>query len=995
MREVQSAPSPAQASPSPRRASTVAALLLALLCLALPARAADPRYSWETLDTPHFEVHYHQGGYPLALRLARLAEEAHRRLTPLLDHRPEQRCQIVLIDDSDFANGSATPVYYNLITANAAPPSPRSTLAEFDDWVWELISHEYTHILHLDTVKGLPQVVDQLFGKLWIPNGGQPTWFIEGLAVLSESRLSAGGRLRSSLEELQARALAAEGRFPSIDQISNATLQWPRGGLPYLLGGRFLAFVEERYGAGALRDLSHDFGGRAIPFSLNLSAERVLGRSWIDLWADYAAQEEAAARASLEALREAGETRVEQLTALGESTRSPRFSRDGRQVYYTHAGPDRRPELRVAPLGPCCSAGKKPSRPTPAGDVRLREAEGDPSLAVAPDGALVYSRPQVFQQFETAEDLYRLDPRTGSETRLTRGLRASEPDVGPDGAIAFVQRLPGGRTAIALLEPGAEVPRTLYEDALGPVASPRFSPSGNAVVFVRHAEAWNLALAPREGGQVLALTSGRALDRDPSFSPGGAWVLFSSDRESETGGSGGSFDAWALRLADRRLVRLTRAAGGALEPALSPDGTQLLFLTTGAGGTDLARVPIDAAALSAAPAAAPIESPPAEPPAGPPAARPPATLARSDELFPSRPYQPLATLGPRWWLPYLAGDAAGAVAGVLTSGSDAAGRYDWAAAAFWGIDGHQPGWDLRFTSHTLYPDLTVYSSRDLVSPPGVPDATERQVQLGASASFPFSAWERALSLGVGFGAVRYASNQAPGGVHPADGTATIASFQLSYSDARRYPRSISPEEGQQLQLSLFVADPALGGDFAFRQLTFALTRYLALPFSWNGRPLHHALALRLAGGVARGDQSERHLFTLGGFASTDWTRALVNPQAAQVRTLRGYQRSAFSGEAYLLTTLEYRLPIADLERGPWTLPIYFRRLHGALFADAGDAFTLRQHDFSLHASAGVELRTELVLGWSFVTDLRLGCARGLSRGPEAILDCYGALGGIF
>jgi hypothetical protein len=27
--------------------------------------------------------------------------------------------------------------------------------------------------------------------------------------------------------------------------------------------------------------------------------------------------------------------------------------------------------------------------------------------------------------------------------------------------------------------------------------------------------------------------------------------------------------------------------------------------------------------------------------------------------------------------------------------------------------------------------------------------------------------------------------------------------------------------------------------------------------------------------------------------------------------------------------------------------------------------------------------------------LRLGCAKGLSAAPEAILDCYGVLGGIF
>jgi len=93
------------------------ALLALLLLAALPAAALDPRFVWETLDTPHFEVHYHQGMYRYAQRVARAAEMAHQRLSPLLDHVPSERTHIVVQDDTDFANGNATPVLYNLIHA--------------------------------------------------------------------------------------------------------------------------------------------------------------------------------------------------------------------------------------------------------------------------------------------------------------------------------------------------------------------------------------------------------------------------------------------------------------------------------------------------------------------------------------------------------------------------------------------------------------------------------------------------------------------------------------------------------------------------------------------------------------------------------------------------------------------------------------------------------------------------------------------------------------
>ena len=64
---------------------------------------------------------------------------------------------------------------------------------------------------------------------------------------------------------------------------------------------------------------------------------------------------------------------------------------------------------------------------------------------------------EVYQEFETIQDLYRLDPASGAVERLTRGLRASEPDVAADGAIAFSQRLPGGGTAISVLSPDGKM----------------------------------------------------------------------------------------------------------------------------------------------------------------------------------------------------------------------------------------------------------------------------------------------------------------------------------------------------------------------------------------------------------------------------------------------------------------------------------------------------------------------------------------------------------
>jgi hypothetical protein len=323
------------------------------------------------------------------------------------------------------------------------------------------------------------------------------------------------------------------------------------------------------------------------------------------------------------------------------------------------------------------------------------------------------------------------------------------------------------------------------------------------------------------------------------------------------------------------------------------------------------------------------------------------------------------------------------------------GRHDWAATAWWSVEGRQPGWSLRYTNLTFFAPVTVTASRDLGVPPGFPLNVERQVRAGLAVSVPWSSYERSITLTAAVDLTNYAWSSGPRDPAPPDGLSASVALQLSYSDARSFVRSISAEEGQTATVTFRLADPAFGSAFAFRQLTGAVARYLRLPFQLGDRPLHHVLGLRLSGGVARGDLSERHLFGLGGLGASDWIGSLLSTSAAPVRILRGFVQGAFAGESYLLGTAEYRLPIWDVETGAWTLPVYFRRLHAALFADAGDAFTVRLRDFQLHAGAGAELRAELLLGWSVPTNLRVGCAQGLTRSPWATLDCYGVLGGIF
>jgi len=376
------------------------------------------------------------------------------------------------------------------------------------------------------------------------------------------------------------------------------------------------------------------------------------------------------------------------------------------------------------------------------------------------------------------------------------------------------------------------------------------------------------------------------------------------------------------------------------------------------------------------------------------------TAPGPEPVYPSHPYSPWQTLRPRFWLPFAAADAHGTTLGALTAGFDAVGRHEYAAAGWWSLSGHAPGWDAIYVNHSFYPDLTLELSRDL----GLPQAAggldaegsyfERSVGGSLTATFPFSQIERTQAISIAYELLDLSVESNPLAVATSPGLLAAASLTYSWSDARRFVRSISTEQGERFAISLRVSDPALGSSFSFWQGTASASKYVALPFSSGGVPWHHVLALRGSFGIARGDLSNRHDFFLGGLQQADLA-SLLGLSTAPLRVLRGFARDAFHGTEYVLGSAEYRFPLFDVQAGAWTLPLYLRRVHGAVYTDVGDAFTPGRADFHLHAGAGAELRAELVLGFVLPSDLRLGCARGLESGPEALFECYLALGGIF
>ena len=93
------------------------------------------------------------------------------------------------------------PAFRNSIVIYLAQSELQNSLNEAADPLWTTIVHEYTHVLHIDQLRGAGWFWRVLFGKLYFPNSATFNWNVEGMATLTESIFSDTGRLRSAYSE--------------------------------------------------------------------------------------------------------------------------------------------------------------------------------------------------------------------------------------------------------------------------------------------------------------------------------------------------------------------------------------------------------------------------------------------------------------------------------------------------------------------------------------------------------------------------------------------------------------------------------------------------------------------------------------------------------------------------------------------------------------------------------------------------------------------------
>jgi Tol biopolymer transport system component len=914
---------------------------LLLLAAALPAGAASfpPHLRFRSFETPEVVVHFHQGLEAAARTAAALAVEILRSQQARYGVEVP-RLQLVLADTTDDPNGFATPLPYPLVHVRATPPHGADDFGNHDGWLRLVLTHELAHVVHLEQARGALGAARRLLGRApyLFPNGFTPGWLLEGLATYEETEGTAFGRGRNADVTMLRRVAALDGSFPEEDQAALGLDAWPGGIAAYLYGEGFVRELESSLGEGTWPELTRVHSGRIIPYTDDWTALSATGASFHTRWREWRTAEARRAVREADAMRARGLTAATPLTRAGVRQTGPRFSPDGAWIAYTSRSLDRFRAIRVMAADG-------------SADRRLATRSSGTRLAWTPDGrSIVFDETEIHRLFSSFSDLRIVELASGQVRKLTRGQRAREPDVSPDGAsVVFVKEL-GGRAELGLIGLDGNGLRLLTSSPPETEWSgPRFSPDGRSIVASRWSRGGllDLVLVDAQSGAQTELTHDRAKDVEPCFTPDGRLVVFRSDRD-------GVSNLYALRLADGALLRVTRVLGGAFTPDVHPDGRRVAFADYSATGYDVHLLEVDWDALAAAPE---FRDPY------------PASLPSPDPLAgDARTYRPLGALRPRFWSPYVVLSGENKL-GAVTAGVDALFRHAY------GVDLHR-GFEtgrLGFRGYYQYDRLrpTLLAGWEDTSDPLQDGAYRRTRELTLRASVPLLRSVR-QSQGLSL-SYRRRREDVAGGVQDARLDLGGIEAAWSLSGARSFPFSIAPVEGWRAQVAWLREAEALGSDVSLSKLTADARVYFRV---FGARD---ALALRAGGGTTFGEESFEQSYAVGGFPDA----SLLDLVRSNPAVLRGYPDNAFRGRSFAAANAEYRFPLAHPQRGWRSFPLFLRHLHASAFVDVGGAWSGALRGDDLRTGAGVALGADSVLAHRLPFTATLGVARGFDAGGES------------
>jgi hypothetical protein len=544
-----------------------------------------------TAETPHFRIYYHNGIEHLVKPVAEKFESLYDIYSKTYAMKLPSKTE-VLLQDGDESNGlTVTSLNFIILWTHDFDFDLRGS----HDWWEDVITHEFGHLASIWNALKYPHWMLGIdFGYFSHPNEPRrlammhelpseilPPWFTEGIAQYESSRH--GSDSWDSHRDMILRSLTLSNRLLTWDHMQVFAGKGDDFEKTYNHGFSLVSYIAEKYGYDKIiamvrksAKVTHlDFDG-VIKSVLGIPAHE-LYRQWkLSLEKRYREQE----------IKIGKKVCGRKISKDGYSNSRPRFSPDGRKVYFLSNG---KQDYGFKILFSCdlSDTVKDAERIKPEMEVTGNYDIHAPSGRIAfvssksgkselsPDRGGNRTLDLFIDTLPQEDPPFRLFPKK-TEHQVTFKQSVFSAAFSPTGDRLIAAKRQYDRFFLAITDTAGKNFSIVYPDSASGAQNIHFiysvawSPDGGAIAFSyfdrRNRKIGLYDTATRTVTQLPDTCD----DRDPVFSPDGKCLYFSSDRT-------GIFNLYRYTFETRRLSRVTNAAGGAFAPSLSPDGKRLAY----------------------------------------------------------------------------------------------------------------------------------------------------------------------------------------------------------------------------------------------------------------------------------------------------------------------------------------------------------------------------------------------------------------------------------
>jgi Tol biopolymer transport system component len=530
-----------------------------------------PQLDWFSIKGKNVEVHFHEGAERTAKVVAKIADEIWAPITSLYGYEPD-KVHYVIKDIDDYSNG-ATYFFDNKIEI-------WTSALDFDlrgmhNWLRNVISHEFTHIVQIQsamkTTRSVPAVFlqilsyederrpDILYG---FPNVivsyplamvNVPAWFAEGTAQYMRKEFNYDNW--DTHRDMILRSYALDGNMLTWNQMGVFGKTSLGNESVYNSGFAMTRYIAQKYGEDKLSEVTRALGNFGT-FTIDAAFEKVIGKDGNEIyddWSKFLINDYKKRSEKVLSNLVAGE----QIAKEGFGNFYPTFSSDGKKlIYISNKSADY--------FGPA--------------SIYLYDLDGktEKSLVngvrstvswIPNENKIVYAKiTEDNPNWYNVHDLFVYDIDKDDETRLTNNLRANNPDVSNDGKKIVFLFQKDGTTNLGLVSiDGTNFKRLTFFENGEQVYNPKFSPDDSYIIFdYSYDNNRDIAKVSPTGGNIEFILSSEEDERNPSFDKNGN-LIFASDKT-------GIFNIYSFNPLNSKIKQLTNVIGGAFMPDINADG---------------------------------------------------------------------------------------------------------------------------------------------------------------------------------------------------------------------------------------------------------------------------------------------------------------------------------------------------------------------------------------------------------------------------------------